>query len=199
MLFNKILSCFSETIDWNHKSCSQEMWKGDKLNLQLYLAPKSHTPTHPHTKPKDQDITKTWTPETFQMSRVHCPERSGVDTSLPKMARFQGPPIKTSHTSTSAYLFPQPLKIPNLMQQDGFEVLLGLSSSQMPPSQSINLSPLQTQVFWVLAFQSVGHTNLGFGNTMTWKRLWRISFQQCTNEPIFVLAVPLLSIYLIIQ
>lgn len=37
MLINEILSCFSETADLRHKSCSRNRHPGEKCDLQLYL------------------------------------------------------------------------------------------------------------------------------------------------------------------
>lgn len=69
-------------------------------------------------------------------------------------------PASTSHTCSCN---PKNL-LAQSSEQDGFEAPLGLPSSQRAPSWPITLVLLQTQTFWVLAFGSVRHTNLGFGN-----------------------------------
>ena len=46
ILFNKILSCFSEIIDKNHKSYSQSASTGEKLNPYLYLEPNPSAHQH---------------------------------------------------------------------------------------------------------------------------------------------------------
>ena len=40
-VFNKILSCFSETMEQNCKSCSRSMLRGEDFDLKPHLEPKN--------------------------------------------------------------------------------------------------------------------------------------------------------------
>lgn len=62
--------------------------------------------------------------------------------------------------------------------EDGFEVPLGLLSSQLANSQSISFSLLQILTFWVLAFRSIGHMDFG-SITVEPKIIMDNSLQQC--------------------
>lgn len=68
---NKIQSCFSETIGPNHKSCIWNMDRGENFDFQSYPEPKSYLPSP--EPPKDRNMTKAWTLESFQVRNVHCP------------------------------------------------------------------------------------------------------------------------------
>ena len=63
------------------------------------------SPHTTHREPKDQDMTRTWMPESFQKWRVLHLRRSHVEASnhiLSWMKKFQSPLIETCSTSISA-------------------------------------------------------------------------------------------------
>lgn len=54
---NKIMSWFSEATEWNHKSCSQSMLRGENFDLIQHPEPTFL----PSMEQKDHDMTGNWT------------------------------------------------------------------------------------------------------------------------------------------